>query len=100
MQPCSPPHGCTAPEVCNDVTGGCQPPVCNGVPCREGQDCIDPDSGARFTANAFCTCVTYQMAADGGVVPDSDSCLGYGKVCDAASAGPANGEPWTQADCK
>ncbi len=97
---CNPPHGCELPEACDEDTRRCGAPVCNGVQCEQGQDCIDLETGNRNARRAVCTCVKYQLASDGGVLPDSDSCLGYGKVCDTASAGPANGEAWTRSECR
>lgn len=96
---CNPPDGCELAELCNEYTRRCEAPRCNGVQCKQGQDCIDRHTGARFTKTAECTCVKYQMAADGGVLPDSDSCSSYGLTCFNASKGPAEGEPWTVGEC-
>ncbi len=97
---CRAPNGCQPDtEVCNEVTGQCEPISCNGTVCKQGQDCVDLATGNRNTPNAVCTCVSYKISG-GQEVANSDTCAPYGLVCGTESGGPLDGEDWTISECK
>ncbi|HEY3452450.1 MAG TPA: hypothetical protein VGK67_39265 [Myxococcales bacterium] len=81
---CNPPMGCQPGEICDVMSGKCQPATCNGTYCAAGQGCYDPWT---LGPGNVCTCLPGHYDDAGNWI--EDTCAVYGQACQWDWSSPA-----------